>query len=843
MLDVKLILLGTIIFIFLVIIYLLFEDKFTNKEFKKYLLAAEKASGFLNYLKKREDCYLTKKEYEENKEKYKSVYDLIFPVYKKLNRSIDFVEEFVKEYENYNREKINKEFVNKEIDKCSDLFDDINGNSLDLQQRKAIVVNEDSNLIIAGAGCGKTLTMTGKVNYLVKYKKVDPKEILLVTFTKKAAEDMKDRVCTSLSTNINTYTFHKLGLEVISHALKTKPEINKDLKKIVHSFLKQKVLENKKIMNFIVEFFAYYINTVDRKALDLEEEYKIMEITKDATFETIRSKVMEVEERKQKKNRLKDKKIITIKKEEVKSIEELVIANFLFLNGINYCYEREYEVDTSDEWHCQYKPDFYLPDFNIYIEHFGINKDGRVPWLNKEGEEKYIESIRWKRETHAKHKTILVETYSYEIKNRLLFQENLLLKLKELGVRPKKMDYGKIYKEVFINNKSNKQFIEFEKLLENFIQLFKSNNYEAEMFAKIRNEISKEDSVFIRDRNSIFMDIVEPIYRIYQQYLKKKKAIDFNDMINQATKLILDGKSDFIKNYKYILVDEYQDTSISKYEFIRAIKNKNNAHIFCFGDDWQSIYRFTGTNINIITRFDKYFKDTEIVKIEKTYRNSQELIDVAANFIMKNPSQISKYLKSDKKLEDPIKILYYNNQKSSLVSKYEKLMEAIYLIVKEQGEDTSILLLGRNNFDINFLDYIKYSKLSFKERFGQDIIIQHKDYKNLKIKFMTIHKSKGLEDENVIILNCEDELNGFPNKIADDMVLKYLLEEKDPFSFAEERRLFYVALTRTKNLVYLIVPQNKMSIFVKELINRIGIINDDEAVYCKKCPVFNNDEQ
>ena len=268
--------------------------------------------------------------------------------------------------------------------------------------------------------------------------------------------------------------------------------------------------------------------------------------------------------------------------------------------------------------------------------------------------------------------------------------------------------------------------------------------------------------------------------------------MDFSDIINKAAEIVETG---FINNYKYIIIDEYQDTSLTKYLLISKIMKKTGAHLLAVGDDFQSIYGFTGCDLDIFIDFKKYYPDSKILKIEKTYRNSQQLIDIAGNFIMKNKRQIRKNLVSDKRLKKPIKICLYNN--------FNKTLKEII-----NNIDTDILILARNNKDISLLKDSGFITVDNK-------VV----YLDKNIRFLTVHKSKGLEYDNVIIINASNNILGFPNKLIDDPILKYLNNKKEYYPFEEERRLFYVALTRSKNNVYILAPKNNISIFVKELMN------------------------
>lgn len=309
----------------------------------------------------------------------------------------------------------------------------------------------------------------------------------------------------------------------------------------------------------------------------------------------------------------------------------------------------------------------------------------------------------------------------------------------------------------------------------------------------IKNEKNK------RKRN--YLILVLYIYIIYKIELRANNAIDFNDMIILATDKL--KKENHFKNTKHIIIDEFQDTSPIRLNLIKEIINKTNANLFAVGDDFQSIYRFSGCNLDIFLNFKNYFNSSEIITLNKTYRNSKELINIAGSFIMKNKNQLKKSLTSDKSLKHPIEIVYYKN----IVNSFIKLITKIY---KEMNKP--ILVLGRNNFDIELLTKNKY----FYQDKDKIIYLKNKD---IVINYLTVHKAKGLEAENVIIINLTNSKNGFPSKKESYEVLN--ITNKKTYPFDEERRLFYVALTRTKNKVYLLVPYKNPSLFIKELKKQI----------------------
>lgn len=343
--------------------------------------------------------------------------------------------------------------------------------------------------------------------------------------------------------------------------------------------------------------------------------------------------------------------------------------------------------------------------------------------------------------------------------------------------------YGKYNKK---QNKLIKRILQeididnLKKLIITFINLYKSNyndiNYLLNLYQK---------SHFI---NKIYFKIILEIYHIYNQELESSNLYDFNDMIKIATNNIINNQ---IKtNYKYIIIDEFQDTSLNRFKLINAIIKQNNAKIFVVGDDYQSIYRFTGCNLDIFLNFNKLVNNLNIINLDYNYRNPKEIIDVANSFIMKNKNQIKKETICLKNINKPIKICFYKNKRTSI----EKILKYI---------DTKYLILGRNNKD--------------------------KDLFNVQDKpFLTIHKSKGLEEDNIILINLTNNNNSLPSKIKNHKVINKIIKT-DYYPYEEERRLFYVALTRTRNNIYLLVPKSNYSIFIKELMknykNYIEYIN------------------
>lgn len=706
-------------------------------------------------------------------------------------------------------------YVRAETQMNAALFDDVEGKKLDQQQRTAIVTDEDHNLVIAGAGAGKTLTIAGKVKYLCERKHVAPEDILLIAFGKKAADEMNGRIARKMGYRVHAVTFHKLGLDIIAADHNGKPDVFEDseFSKFMDEFFKNKVLGKPAVIRSLIEYFAYYIS-IPPDMDQFSSSGEAIEYERNSDLETIQSKYEKaIAAKKDAGKAIK----LTLQGEYVKSVQELEIANYLFLHGVKYEYERVYPFVTADPLHRAYKPDFYLPDYDIYYEHFGISKDNRVPWLDEMGEKRYLEDMRWKRDTHHKNHTELIETYSW-YQNEGILLEKLEETLTRNGVKLTDRDPADIYSHLY-QNIGDRYFHEFIDLCETFIQLYKSNGYSAGDLDALDYKSKEYKTRFHKERLRLFKDIINAVMSEYEMELKRTGKIDFSDMINLATKAVRDGHR--VHPYKYVIVDEYQDIAISRSNLLDAILEQTGAHLLCVGDDWQSIYRFTGSDIGLFTGFEQHYVGTEIMRIERTYRNSQQLINSATTFVTKNPAQFKKSLLSAKMKPMPVHFYMYQKNADSAIK------QAVDTIIKHYGRDKTILFLGRVNSEYDKLLETNLFSIGNKTKDGTKTLV-YRDYPYVPMEYMTIHASKGKEKDNVIILNFNNALLGIPNKISDDPILELVLSTSDTYRYGEERRLLYVAMTRTKNEVFLITSQSRPSEFLQDF---------DEDQYSEQVPV------
>lgn len=679
-----------------------------------------------------------------------------------------------------------------------------------------MITDEYSNLIIAGAGSGKTLTILGKIQYLVEQKNISPKDILLLSFTKKTVEELNDRL-EKIELGAEATTFHKLGYDIIKKYHPDIPALTNEntLSKVIKEYLQTDIFMDSQALQSYIQYVACYMN-IPKEYDKFNSLGEKLDTEKGIDFQTLKSKCEPL-------NIVSRVDLDTIQGERVKSVEELTIANFLYLNGIEYEYEKAYPYG-----HGMYRPDFFLTEYNIYLEHFGVDEYNRAKWLTPFNEQKYVEEMQIKRETHKIHHTKLLETYSYYNRDNILLQKlTEMLETENITFKPR--NTKNIYTIVSDSNKSFGK--EINKLIESFINLSKSRRLNHSSLISLFSDKTKIQNDFMYERQGMFLQFVLPIIEKYDKTLKEKTEIDFNDMINKATDIIKSNKPKY--TYKYIIIDEYQDISFSRFNLIKEIRDTSGARLVCVGDDWQSIYRFAGSDVSLFNNFEKYVGKYEQLLIEQTYRNSQSLIDITSKYIQKNPKQIFKNPKSKKEpLEDPIKFVHYKHEEIE-----DTFINEIQILTNKYP-NKSILILGRHSFDIN--DLIKLtsnSRIKYIERTGE---IEIKGFENIDIKYLTVHKSKGTEADNVIVLNLKNHLLGFPNKMTDDPVLSLLLNDNEEYRFAEERRLFYVALTRTRNEVVLLIPSD-VSLFAEELLTdnnyllttTEGILNTTNCPYCK----------
>lgn len=687
---------------------------------------------------------------------------------------------------------------------------------LDEDQRRVVLTDEDYCLVIAGAGAGKTTTVAAKVKYLVEKKGIEPRDILVISFTNKAVGELREKINKDLRIDCPIATFHSTGNAILR--INDPEPLNifdgSKLYFILQEYFKQSILTNESLVNNLIMFFASYFEAPYEGA-DLN---KFFNKTAKANYTTMRS---ELDEFRREIVDARTKHKVTIQNEVLRSYQEVQIANFLYLNNIEYEYEPIYPYDI------QFSRKPYTPDFVIkqedkvaYIEHFGVTEDGHNSRFTEEELVRYKNSVNDKVRLHREHGTTLIYTFSAYKDNR-----SLLTHLKE---KLEKADFELIprsNKEIMdklISSEESRYVRKLVNLICRFITNFKTNGFDADEFDRMYHSTTNV-------RSRLFLNICQDCYLEYQRNLKKNNAVDFEDMINESARVLRQVKEMKEKlHFKYVIVDEYQDVSRQRFDLTTALSEVCDGKIIAVGDDWQSIYAFSGSDISLFTKFQEKMGYAKLLKIVRTYRNAQDVIDIAGNFIQKNPTQIEKQLLSPKTIDDPVIIYTYDNsykqrgqdrRGGALYATANAVETAINQIIEYNKQDGkknngTILLLGRYGFDGDYLE--RSGLFEYKTRGSK---LKSVKYPQLDITFMTVHMSKGLGYDNVIVVNGKNEAYGFPSKIEDDPVLSFVIKGDNSIDYAEERRLFYVAMTRTKNRVYFIAPEQNPSEFLLEIKN------------------------
>lgn len=819
---------------------LLKRDKFiARSDYKRLISQYESLSRFYVALLKSNmlENYISKHHLDKSQiEKFLTIYEDIKDLQKVSSIIKKHNDQFVASHL-----KLEKPYLDNILKECDPAI------SLDDEQREVVLSDEDHTLVIAGAGAGKTTTVAAKVRYLVEKQGIDPSQILVISFTNKAVEELRDRINHRLRIDCPITTFHSVGYTILKQGDSVRKKIVDGgfMYHTINEYLKSAVLRNQAMVDKLILFFGSYFSA----PYEGENLNDYFQFVANANFSTIKSDLREYV--KQIIDR-KTHKAQTLNNEVLRSMEEVRIANFLYLNQIEYEYEPIYQYRILDS-NKPYTPDFRITqgDKTAYIEHFGITETGQSTRYTEQELSKYKSRINDKIRLHRQHHTDLIYTFSTYNDGRD-YLAHLRESLEQRGYQLHKRPAEDVYKKI-VDTEESKYITRLVSLICSFIGNFKTQGYKSGQFDEFKHKTKNV-------RTKLFLDICRICYYEYQQALDEQHCIDFEDMINESAELIRKKQIDHEQlDYKYIIVDEYQDISRQRYNLIREMSKLCDSKIVAVGDDWQSIYAFSGSVLPLFTKFCEEVGYGQELKITRTYRNAQEIIDIAGTFVQRNSAQIKKELISPKRIDNPIIIYPYSEELGKgkdrekggryyfLGQEVNKAIEHILqsLATDSKSKVSSILLIGRYGFDARNLCFS--GEFNYDEKTGK--VYSTKFRSNVKLQFLTAHSSKGLSAENVIIINAKDELYGFPSKIEDDPVLNLVVSNDTSYNYAEERRLFYVALTRTKNRVYIVTPEKRPSEFIKELLHEkelypkvtlIGELKSDVAATSNvknRCPI------
>jgi len=665
------------------------------------------------------------------------------------------------------QKKLREIFESKALIERERFFDKIETNPLTEHQRLAVVRNNDLNLVLAAAGTGKTSVIVSKALNLIDSNHANSKDILILAYNNSASKELQNRILSRGSSikqsehNCPTVsTFHALGKKILQDS---------NLPSYISVFAEDKI----KLEMWATQWLTNYITSSPSSLKEfIELSYQPLNPFDFGTKEEYDAYIRDNEYR-------------TLQGERVKGYQELLIANWFFLNGVEYEYEEPYVSKRRIEIGFDYRPDFHFKNTAIYLEHFGIDRNKNT----RKGIDpiEYNKSIGDKRKLHQECQTTLLETFHYNwLENKL---ENKLSKLVlKVGITLKPKSPEEIFKtlnEMGLIEKSAKRYLK--------------------TLSAIRVESLDDESISKRliEHNIVnanqYTKLLSELHQSYKDELKDQKRIDFDDMIIKSTEAIISGK--FKPCWTHILVDEFQDISMARMDFLKALIAYGPTPILTVvGDDWQSIYRFSGGKLELTTRIGEILGTHSITKLEKTFRYSSSIADVAGTFIMKNPEQYVKNVTTQR--QDKKSQVYLLDSEVGDENNLEHRVRQVVQTIRKHDNKGSIAVLARYNYLLNNVrKTLKSARLMSN------------------VQCWTFHRSKGLETDYCILIGFFQGKTGFPNQNKEDVVTEALLPTLDDFPHSEERRLLYVAITRARKKSYLIADPMAPSEFINEILS------------------------
>jgi len=776
--------------------------KTLNKDWNLFF----KNETYLIYDDKSNFLHLVKNGNQETKVPWYLFWD--FKLKSGLKANLERLQDYEGKIQIYNQNfVILKKNEYKELFKKGDL-------TLDDDQQSAIITDDKHNLVVAGAGSGKTEVLITRIAYLIKRKsdKVKPERILALAFQDKAREEMKERLKKRYDIDVEIRTFHSLGKKIIEDVSKQKgnkaptlkPECSEDWKyqRYIQTLFQNEISKNEKLQNEIINFMKKYGDEeVIKREADFKKKEEFYNYQRSLTYTALDGT-------------------------KVKSESEREILNFFLmhkLNGkeINVIYENpadwmNYKTENGEE--ITPKPDFYFPDFDIYLEHWAIGKNGKVPeWFAGENPtKKYKESMNLKKEKYSSNNKLLFETsqadYERGFFHKILFDKFIsILKYKEPDKNQelKQLSYNELVESVW----DSAQFVKQIPLnISKYIVIAKTYR----LYPKnIENRLETERW---SPKQYSFAKLANQIYEIYQMEFEKGNYIDFSDMINVAVDFLKENKDFYKDKYDHILIDEYQDLSTQRYEMIKELMNKNSkCKLFCVGDDWQSIMGFAGSNLYFFINFDKYFHHPARTDLTKNYRSIKSIVEAGACIIKNNKEgQIKKNTVSNRNESKPILVFSSKHQKKFFAKYYEQIAKHCLDTIKEYHAN-------KNYPYDDFMILMRIAKKQKLRSFISDyanslgIPISEKADRPNCVRIMSVHKSKGLQARVVMVLNVDKDLYGFPCELENPDIFFPAIKNNDGLRKQEERRLFYVAVTRAKEEVMIYTQKCSESEFITEI--------------------------
>lgn len=659
------------------------------------------------------------------------------------------------------------------------------------EQQLAVIHEQPSLLLVAAAGSGKTATIIAKIAYLI-YEGVPPEAVICLAYNTDAAAELNQRIRQMYKAMsftvpyVKASTFHAFSLDIIAHVTQQKPSISplatspKALSEWMQNTIERLKATTPSFAKHLHQYLFFYANeSCPMGTFNTKREYDDYMRQLHATRQYCAS------------TEQYEWCLQALNGQYVASLEERQIINWLIIQGVQFEYEKPYSVDTTTRQHRQYTPDFYYPEAQLWHEHFALDRAGKAPSFLSNQHETYEMGVEWKRDTHTQHKTKLIETYSYQFAEEDIYHE-LAKHLKAHGVTFHPLTSAEVDALVAQAFDPDRDLAIFTQ----YLQHVKTNNIS---MAVLRKQLNKSKN----KRASLFLKLFEPIYTAYTEHLQQTNTVDFDDLLYQGAALI--SQDDTLPRIQYMLVDEAQDISQARANIVDACVNRYDTRLFAVGDDWQSIYRFSGADIRFMTHFHQRFKHTGYAALTRTFRSNQNIVDVASAFIQKNPAQLKKDVHAHTRT-DKQAVLLSDYSRYDETTRLLQFLQGCAVRAKQAQTRRSVFILTRYNSQLP--DYINRLNATFP---------------TLDIQCASIHRSKGLEADYVIVHHVNAGAMGFPAQKEEDMLLRDVMPPAEPYPHAEERRLLYVAITRARHAVLILYRADIPSAFITELAEYEGV--------------------
>lgn len=662
--------------------------------------------------------------------------------------------------------------------------------TLNPRQLEAVMAEDKRLLVLAGAGSGKTKTLLEKIYYLLEVKGAQPTEILAITFTKNAANEMIDRMLVKADTTgvYQRFLQSKALSKVKDERRWQEREKHRWVKNIqfrtFHSFC-YNLIRQDGVKEFDNQFRLLVDQRVEADSSEMDK-YKAPE-TPDNILQKLlidlcsdRHYLLDLKryildyyvDRPLLKNvplhdyHREAKMYTSLNGTKVRSKSEQFIADWLYRHSIAFDYEPQ--ITVSD---FAFRPDFHIPAANLYLEHVSEKSYG----------------MKDKEEQFRKGDMLFVRTFEAMANDSALFNRALDDIVRgRLGARPLPED-SLNFREEFA---AMLDFVsDFRAAVRRVVDMIKVDHTDL-------SALEKKAGSDPHERIRLFYALALPLIRSYDAFCTDKSYLDFNDLVTKGIALLRNHpeiKEKWNRQFRYILVDEFQDVNKLQVELLKLLMS-DDTQLFCVGDDWQSIYGFRGSDVRYIVEFETQFPGARVIRLDLNYRSIDSIVSASNEVIRNNKVRLDKEVRS----------VVQGNQKIHIYAGLDEQRNVQWCVNKVK----ELITEGVSPEDILFLYRRSKMYKMYNEQFWNE---------RIRITGRTIHSAKGLEARVVFIIGLTEGSGGFPDTWLDDRIFQLIRPTSHDELLEEERRLYYVALTRAREQLYLITEKGNESSFIREV--------------------------